>query len=309
MAGFWPKSNTQIHDLNGKPLIGCRAFFYIGGTTTPLETYRSYDLGAVNLLPNPVVTDGAGFFPAVFMDEADEFYRVRITTASGSLIYDVDGLPIIGPSGGGGGGSGSPVDPDAVLATGDIKGRFGTGVVSGFVRLNARTIGSATSGATERANSDVQALYEYLWSADTSLAVLGGRGASASADWSANKPLTLPDGRGRALIGLDTMGNTAAGVVSEATALGWTGGAKTHTLATTEIPAHNHGVTDPGHAHQYSRYGALTNLGAGASTGWIGESLPNTGTATTGITINNAGGGAAHNNLQPSIAITWYMKI
>lgn len=314
MAGFWPKSNSQIHDLNGKPLIGARAFFYVGGTTTPLDVYGAYDLGDVNLLPSPVVTDGSGYFPSVFFDEADEFYRVRLTTASGVLIYDTDGIPIIGPSGGGGGGSGSPVDPNALIRTGDVYWRYGTGTRSGAVRLNGRSIGSATSGATERANSDVQALYEYLWDADTNLDVAGGRGGSASADWSANKPLTLPDMRGRAPIGLDTMGNIAAGIVSEATALGWTGGAKTHTLATSEIPAHKHDltVTDPGHTHTDD-----LNLGSGVGSGLgiVGNNsngnISIVNSATTGITVSmaNAGGGGAHNNMQPSMAGTWYMKI
>jgi len=60
---------------------------------------------------------------------------------------------------------------------------YGTGVRSGFVRANGRTIGSATSGATERANADAQALFEYLWNTDANLAVSTGRGASSNADW------------------------------------------------------------------------------------------------------------------------------
>lgn len=36
MAGFWNQSNTQIHDANGKPYIGARAYFYLGGTSTPI---------------------------------------------------------------------------------------------------------------------------------------------------------------------------------------------------------------------------------------------------------------------------------
>lgn len=315
MAGFWDRSNSQIHDLNGKPLIGAKAYFYVGGTTTPLPTYRSYDLGTVNLLPNPVTTNGAGFFPSVFMDEAAEFYRVRITTQSGSLIFDADGIPIIGPVGGGGGGSSTPVDPEAVLKTGDFKLRHGTGVLSGFVRANGRNIGSSTSGASERANADVQALYEYLWATDTTLPVGGGRGASASADWSANKPLTLPDFRGRAPIGLDTMGNSAAGVVSEAETLGWTGGAKTHTLATSEIPAHNHpgssASTDGAHSHTYGGVtGSNPAIGSGGTFSFNGAAATSVdGAHTHTINITSQGGGAAHNNMQPSLAITIYIKI
>jgi hypothetical protein len=55
---------------------------------------------------------------------------------------------------------------------GDLKVRYGTGVLSGFVRCNARTIGSATSGGTERQNADTQALFEYLWNTDANNPVM-----------------------------------------------------------------------------------------------------------------------------------------
>lgn len=72
---------------------------------------------------------------------------------------------------------------------------------SGWVRLNGGTIGSASSGATERANADTQALFELLWGeyANTELAIQDNtgaastRGASATADFAANKRLPLED--------------------------------------------------------------------------------------------------------------------
>src|SRR6185295_18945732 len=88
--------------------------------------------------------------------------------------------------------------------------RYGIGSLNGFVRANGSTIGSAFSGAIERANADCQALFEYLWNADTSLLVSGGRGANSLADWNGNKTITLPDMRGRVLAGMDTMGNANA---------------------------------------------------------------------------------------------------
>jgi hypothetical protein len=109
------------------------------------------------------------------------------------------------------GGGGGTVDPTTILATGDMKLVYNTGVLTGFVRANGRTIGSATSGASERANADTSALFTFLWNADANLAVSGGRGASAAADYAANKTITLPDYRGRAVAGLDDMGNSAAG--------------------------------------------------------------------------------------------------
>jgi hypothetical protein len=42
-------------------------------------------------------------------------------------------------------------------------GRLINCYVSGLVRLNGKTIGSATLGATERANNDTKDLFTELW--------------------------------------------------------------------------------------------------------------------------------------------------
>jgi microcystin-dependent protein len=316
MAGFWNLSQQQLYDANGKPMVGARAFFYQAGTTTPMNIYQAFDLGLVNKLPNPIITDGYGRWPSVYFDEADGFFRVRVTDAGGVVVFDVDGIPIIGPAGGGG-GSVTPVDPNGVLSTGDLKFRYGEGFIAGWVRGNGRTVGSAVSGASERANNDTQPLFEFLWNANANLVVVGGRGASSATDWAANKQITLPDFRGRVAIGHDVMGNIAANVVADANVLGKTLGEAAHTLTVAEMPAHGHtGATDVQGDHVH---GIRTNINTNAGTNGVrgGDTPPGAITQNTevagahahNVTVGNTGGGAGHNNVQPSLVTTIYVRL
>lgn len=311
MAGYWSQSRSQIHDLNGKPLIGARALFTLGGTTTPITIYQDSGLSVPHT--NPVSTNGQGYFPAVFLDEADGFFNVAVSTRQGVAIYTDISIPIIGPTeSGGGGGGGTPVDPDALLKTGDMVVRYGAEFRSGLVRLNGRSIGSPLSGASERANSDTETLYSYLWNLDPDIVITGGRGGNAAADYGSNKPLVLPDYRGRALIGMDTMGNIAANVIPGAD-MGWIGGARVHTLTINEMPNHDHQLDELPHVHNWGNTARAIQLGSG-NVGAFGQGggVPgelNTTSATTGISMRTRGGGAAHNNVQPSKVITVYMKL
>lgn len=72
---------------------------------------------------------------------------------------------------------------------------------AGWVLLNDGTIGNAVSGATNRANADTQALFTFIWNniLDAWCPVSGGRGASAAADFAANKTIQLPLIAGRSI--------------------------------------------------------------------------------------------------------------
>jgi microcystin-dependent protein len=73
--------------------------------------------------------------------------------------------------------------------------------------------------------------------------------------------------------------------------IGETGGAKTHTLTTAEIPAHNHTIIELRVSNDGSQ---ATNL--------TGSYDPSS-TQSTDHKTSNTGGGAAHNNLQPYIVV------
>jgi microcystin-dependent protein len=110
----------------------------------------------------------------------------------------------------------------------------------------------------------------------------------------------LPNRKGRAGVGKDAS-------QTEFNTLGKTGGEKTHLLTTAEMPAHNHGVTDPGHVHTYT-HGFTAGSGTGTNATAGVPVSNNTGSAATGISIQNAGSGGAHNNLQPYIAFNYIIK-
>lgn len=108
----------------------------------------------------------------------------------------------------------------------------------------------------------------------------------------------LPDLRGRATVGAGSGSGLSPRTV------GQTFGEEQHVLTTPELAAHNHGVTDPGHVHaEIGTPGAPTagTISLVAFTSAQSRVIAdNTQSAPTGISINNAGGGGGHNNIQPS---------
>lgn len=314
-------------------------YFFQSGTTTPQNAFQ--DQALLIPFPNPIVLDASGRVPFFYL--ADGNIKIRLTDNLGVTVIAADGLLVIGPSSGGGGVS---VDPNTVLATGDMKARYGTGVLSGFVRANGRTIGSATSGGTERANADAQTLFEYLWNADANLAVSGGRGASANADWLANKTIALPDLRGRAMYGMDDMGAAAAGRLTTAgfgaagTTLGNAGGAETRTLVANNLPTHTHSlasaaaVSAGGHSHTIAnsvntpsvkRYNTLpgATLSGGGTPVWVDQTdvpvadythnhtmdVQGAHTHAFTNTDNNTTTNAAVAVATPGVVMTFYIKL
>ena len=81
-------------------------------------------------------------------------------------------------------------------------------------------------------------------------------------------------------------------------------GEATHTLITAEMPAHNHGITDLGHQHRIPKAHPTTASAGNTSTPSARVDNPATpvmmtNVSTTGIAINNTGGGLPHNNIPP----------
>lgn len=134
----------------------------------------------------------------------------------------------------------------------------------------------------------------------------------------------LPDLRGRGPIGV----GTGAGLTARA--LGGTGGAETVTLDGTMIPGHTHtGTTDSNgsHAHTSNATGGQGNYGlaiadgtntvtstdssAGGLNVWTvpaALSINANGAHTHTFTTGSTGGGSAHANMQPWLAVNFIIK-
>jgi hypothetical protein len=257
MGSLWNRSGiVERFGADDIKAPGALAYFYQGSTTTPLTVFQN--AGESVSHPFPVVADANGRWPDVFVPYINtaDGYDVRVTTSDGVQLSFTQNVP-----------NPNPVDVSVTIPaenqvqTGMIHAELFSGTKTGYVRLNARTIGNAVSGGTERANADTSNLFTYLWNAlsDTIAPVSGGRGASAAADFAANKTITLPGCRGTSLIGLDDMGNSALGSFGSLTfgsgnptTPGSFIGANGAALVLANIPAHSHTgstSTDGSHSH------------------------------------------------------------
>lgn len=106
------------------------------------------------------------------------------------------------------------------------------------------------------------------------------------------------------------------GVQPEFNALGKTSGATQVTLTVDQMPSHAHGVYDPGHAHgtaghfwQDAGGGGTYNMTAGGNRYARGLVNVQVFPSGTGIGIYSNGGNQAHNNVQPSIAQHWIIRV
>jgi microcystin-dependent protein len=109
----------------------------------------------------------------------------------------------------------------------------------------------------------------------------------------------MTDAQGRVIVG------TAAGL-----ALGAKVGTEQVTLSSAQMPAHAHGVSDPGYAHvvdntiNYSIPPVFSTAGGQG----VGQASISSRTSTTGVSIQNTGGGQPFDNRQASLALLYCKK-
>ena len=104
----------------------------------------------------------------------------------------------------------------------------------------------------------------------------------------------LPNKKGRVGVGLDAA-QTEFGTMGE------TGGAKTHTLTTAEMPSHNHRIGAYQSGVETAGYG-LAGGGGFGDRPWVATASP------ARASTEDAGGGRAHNNLPPYLVHNYIIK-
>lgn len=134
-----------------------------------------------------------------------------------------------------------------------------------------------------------------------------------------------PDLRNRFVVGagstyteLATGGSADAIVVSHSHTMG------AATFTGTAMSAHSHTVTDPGHSHTYNTKTGVQPQSGSSTNCWVGNVAADTGTSTTGVTVNSASAGTPSGtiggstdttgstgtgkNLPPYLALAYIMK-
>lgn len=209
--------------------------------------------------------------------------------------------------------------------TGDVKLTLKTAADTGWVLMNDGTIGNASSGGTTRANADTEDLFTLLWTntADADCPVSSGRGASAAADFAANKTITLPLTLGRALATYGSGSGLTARDLAE------TVGTETHQLTGAELAAHTHddgtysAQSDGAHTHTVDHNAGGTT--GGGLPAFDANAIDNDATGTSNVSnIVNSGGththgvsgssgstgdDTAHPNMQPTVFLNVMIKL
>jgi microcystin-dependent protein len=176
------------------------------------------------------------------------------------------------------------------FTTGDAKLTLKTTADDGWVMADDGTIGNAASGASTRSNNDTEDLFTLIWNntADAQCAVSTGRGASAAADFAADKTIALPKALGRAL----AVAGAGSGLTSRVLAL--ITGTETHTLVEAEMPSHFHTIT--------ANVGNAVGIGGDFPDGnnLAPQALP---------ASDSKGGDDPHENMQPTLFLNAMIKL
>lgn len=269
----------QQFNQDGAPVSGGKLFVYYAGSTSKVTTY--IDSAGSTPNTNPIILDSNGQckiwltpgssykFVLSPPDDTDPPSNSYWTADNINAINDVAATA--------GGGAGASV----VLQTGDVKFFAGpeASLATGWLSCSGRPVSRFT--------------YSYLFAA---IGTTWGAGDGSST-------FNLPDLRGRAPVGADTLGSLTANVLTSASigtsaTIGVRAGSQ-------QAPAHTHTTTvvDPGHTHTLNVI--IGEAGTNALSPQGGNYINNgpIPSATTGISVNVATAGSGTSLNIPPVAV------
>ena len=173
----------------------------------------------------------------------------------------------------------------------DLRGRVVAGLGDNLIDVFAIVNGAVTSNANVVVDGNVGTI-------EVGMAVSGsGIGAGVTVQ-------TVTDQNNIVLSSAVTLADNVRLTFTRTDVLGDTGGAKTHALTEAEMPSHHHKTdgTDSGNKHAV-RKGSDAIIDGTSST-----VSANDADYIAGSKTGTAGGGSAHNNVQPTIILNYIIK-
>jgi hypothetical protein len=158
-------------------------------------------------------------------------------------------------------------------------------------------LGSSATATTQSANDNSTKLATTAYVANNGvpsgcIVIWSGSSGSIPSGWNlCNGSNGTPDLRDRFVVGA---GSTYA--------VGNTGGTKDAIVV-----SHSHSVSDPGHNHSLGFQNTTIDQNSGGA-GLVRQGSSNTGTASTGISINSTGDSGTNANLPPYYALCYIQK-
>ena len=173
------------------------------------------------------------------------------------------------------------------------------------IPMNSETVAKTSGGDLNGTQFEFH--YKYLWNnyADGQAAVNGGRGASAQADWDANKFIAAPDMRDYVPMGVSSAGSiTTVGDVAGASTVTPTGSISINsfTQTTTTLAAHAHGMYYVAGGSRGQLFDITGQTAVAASTAMDNAGSGGSQSLTGSTTINST------SIVQKSIGVYWYLR-
>ena len=290
VAIYTPTSNTTVY-LRVLTITGTSVAYPPLASPTYSSTWATISQIGSSAIVNPWVLSGNNVYnntgnvgigtltPTATLDVTGNTNVSGILTAGGNAFPNslgVSGQALT--TNGSGTASWNPVPP--------------VGVISAFAGSTA-PIGYLLCDGSAVSRTTYSALY----------AIIGTTFGTGNGSTTFN----LPDLRSKMIVGV----GQGSGLTNRT--LASTGGIESKTLSISEMPSHNHTITDPGHTHSQTTVNDDFNNSGGNPPGFTADGAgsrtwTNISSNTTGITINSTGGGTAFSVMNPFLALNYIIK-